>query len=123
MHAAEVAIERKSHRVGRGLRNGQAGAQNRIRAQFGFVRSAVQRQQGKVNRALVGGVHAEQLIRDHAVHVGDRLCHALAAEAFLVAVAHFERLVLAGGRARRDGGASPRAVHQSDFHFHGRVAA
>ncbi len=123
VHAAEITIQRQSQRIGRGLRDRETDSQNGVRAQFGFVRRAVQRQQGKVNRALVGSVHAEQFARDRPVHVGDRLRHALAEVALLVAVAHFERFVLACRRARRDGGASPRTVHQRDFHFHGRVAA
>ena len=56
------------------------------------------------------GVHAADRVEDLAFDVGDRLPHALAAEAGLVAVAQFHRLVRAGrgaGRAPRRGPCAP----------------
>ena len=50
---------------------------------------------------------------DLAVDVGDRLAHALAAVARLVAVAQFERLALAGRRARRHRRAAERAARRA----------
>ena len=62
-----------------------------------------------VDRGLVGGVDADDLLGDHVVDVLDGLEHALAAVA-LPPVAQLDRLVLAGGRARGHGGAADRAA-------------
>ena len=75
-----------------------------------------------VERALVGGVEADDGVADLAVHVGDRVGDALAAEA-LAAVAQLDGLVRAGAGAARDGGPAPGAGHQLDLDLDGRVAA
>ena len=54
---------------------------------------------------------------------GNRLLHALAEIAGLVAVAQFDRLVRAGRSARRHRGAADRTVFEDDVDFDRRVAA
>jgi hypothetical protein len=65
---------------------------------------------------------AERL-EDFGVDGFDRLAHALAEIAALVAVAQFHRLMRAGGRARRHGGAADRTVLQHDIDLDRGIAA
>src|ERR1700694_4300218 len=77
----------------RGPRNRQGGTENRIRAQPRFVGSAVEIDQPLVDRALVTRVGAAQHPGDLVIDVANRLEHALAAVAALVAIAQLDRLV------------------------------
>src|SRR4029078_10947049 len=84
---------------------------------------AVERDQGFVDLGLSFRVHAPDRVEDLAVDGIDRLAHALAEVAFLVALAQFDRLMRTGGRSRRDRGATQRTVLQPDIDFDGRIAA
>ena len=75
-----------------------------------------------VDRDLFGGVDADQRFGDLAVDGGDRLEHALAHVARLVAVALLDRFVGAGGGARGHGGAAHGAVFEDDVDLDRRVA-
>ena len=66
VYAAQIAVERQTERVGCGLGYRQADAQDRVRAQFGFVGCAVECQQFHVNGFLVAGVPAEKASRQSA---------------------------------------------------------
>ena len=90
------------------------------RALFGVPSSSIMR---RVDRDLVGGVDAGQRVGDLAVDGLDRLQHALAEVAALVAVAQLDRLVRAGGGARGHGGAAEGAALQDDVDLDRRVAA
>ena len=68
------------------------------------------------------GIIAERL-EDLAVDGCDRLLHALAEIARLVAVAELDRLVRAGGGARGDRGAADRAVLQHHIDLDRGIAA
>src|SRR3546814_2741533 len=70
---------------------------------------------------LVLGVQAGQHVEDLVVHGLDRLQHALAAIALLVAVAQLDRLVGAGRGAGGHGGAAEGAALQSDVDLDGRI--
>ena len=72
---------------------------------------------------LVGGFVAGQRVEDLAVDGIDRLEHALAAVAALVAVAQLDRFVGAGGGARGNGGAAEGAGFQGHIDLDGRIAA
>ena len=63
---------------------------------------------------------ADDGLGDLAVDVRDRLEHALAEIALLVAVAQLERLALAGRRARRHGRPAKRAARERDVDFDSR---
>ena len=76
-----------------------------------------------VDRGLVLGVQADERVEDFAVDGVDRLAHALAAVALLVAVAQLHRFVRAGGGAGGHRGAAERAVLQHHVDFDGRIAA
>ena len=67
--------------------------------------------------------HLAERLEDLAVDGFDRLAHALAEIASLVAVAQFDRLMRAGGGARRHRGAADRAVFQHHVDFDGGIAA
>ena len=90
------------------------------RALFG---RAVERDHGLVDLGLDFRVHAAEGVENLAVDGIDRLAHALAQVAGLVAVAELDRLVRAGGGARRDRGAAQGTVLQPDVDFDGWIAA
>ena len=68
-------------------------------------------------------VEARQQVHDLAVDRADRLQHALAAVALLVAVAQLDRLVRAGRGAGRHGGAAHGAAFELDLDLDGGIAA
>ena len=70
--------------------------QNSVRAQAAFVLGAIEFNHLLVERALVSGIEVRQGVGNFAIHILDRLQHALAQVALLVAIAQFHRLVLAG---------------------------
>ena len=107
----------------RGLRASERNAENGIGAEARLVGRAVERDHGLVDLGLRLGIHAAERIEDLAVDGVDRLAHALAAVARLVAVAQFHRLVRAGGGAGGHRGTAARAVLQHDVDLDGRIAA
>ena len=68
-------------------------------------------------------IEADEGGGDLALHVAHRLLDALAAVAFLVAVAELDGFVLAGGRAGRNGGAAEVAGGELDVDFDGGIPA
>ena len=121
--AADIAVERQVVGDRRGLRDRKRHAEDRVGAEPGFVGRAVERDHGLVDLGLAFGVHAADGVENLAFDRVDRLAHALAEIAGLVAVAQFDRLMRAGRGARRHRGAAERAVRQHDLDFHGRIAA
>ena len=87
---------------------------------FGVPSSA---DHGLVDLDLRLGVHAAKRVENLAVDGLDRVLHALAEIARLVAVAQLDRLMRAGRGARRHPGAAARAVFQHDIDLHRRIAA
>ncbi len=97
---AQVAVERHAQRHRRGARHGQRHAQQRVGAEVALVGRAVELDQRAVDLALRGRVHPFDGRPDDLVDRRDRLEHALAAVARLVAVALLDRFVRAGRGAR-----------------------
>ena len=95
--AREIPIERLPRCQRRRSRHGKRGAENRVRAQAGFVCGAVEIDQPFVDGALVCGIGAPQRTGNLIVDVANGLEHALAAVAALVAIAQLDRLVGPGG--------------------------
>ena len=118
-----IAVERQPVGLRRGLSDRQRHAENGIGAEPAFVGRAVELDHGLVDLGLRLRIHAADGVEDFAVDRVHRLAHALAQIARLVAVAQFDRLMRAGGRARGHRGAPARAVFQNDIHFDGRIAA
>ncbi len=102
---------------------GERDAENGIGAEPAFVRRAVERDHGLVELDLRLGVHAAQCVENLAIDRFDGVADALAEIALLVAVAQLDRLMRAGGSARRHAGAAERAVGEHDVDLDGRVAA
>ena len=123
MDAAKVTVQWHAQRRSRSFGGGQRNSQNRIRAQLRFGIRAVERQHGAVDSDLIGGVHANQFISNRGVHILDCLEHAFALEAAFVAIAQFQRLVRAGGCARRHNRAANIAAFDMHIYFHRRIAA
>ena len=119
----EIFVERLpgSHR--RGARRSHRNRQNRVRAEFRFVRRAISFDHAPIERALIGRVHAGHRFRDSRVDVPDGFQHALAEVARFVAVAKFVGFVLAGRSAGRNRGAAERAAFQTNIRFDCRIAA
>ena len=121
--AAEVAEQRQVGAVGGRLGDGEADAENGVRAGALLVLGAVGLVEDLVDDALLARLDAldcgAELVDDRL----DGLQHALAAVAALVAVAEFVRLECAGGCAGGDGRALDDAVVEEHLHLDGRVAA
>ena len=109
-HAAQVAVERQPKRAGGRLGNSQAGAQDGIGSQRGFVRCAVQLQQQLVDGFLFNGIPTNELVRNLIIDMVNRVQNALAAIAGFIAVAQFQRFMYAGRSARRYNRAAITAV-------------
>ena len=121
--AADIAIERQLVGRGRRLGDGERHAEDGVGAEPAFVRRAVERDHGLVDLDLRLGIHAAERLENLAVDRLDRVAHALAEIAFLVAVAQLDRLMRPGRGARRHAGAAARAVFEHDIDLHGRIAA
>ena len=121
--AADVAVERLVLGDGRGLGHRQRHAEDGVGAEPALVGRAVERDHRLVDLGLRLGVHAAERVEDLAVDRIDRLAHALAAVARLVAVAQFDRLMRAGGGAGGHRGAAVGAVLQHHVDLDGRIAA
>ncbi len=119
--AADVAVQRHAELVGRRLGDRQADAEDGVGAEAALVLGAVELVQHRVDRALRRGIEALEGGGDLTVDVADGLADALAAVA-LAAVAQLDRLVLAGGRAARHGGAPGCAGVEGDLDLDGGVA-
>ena len=119
---ADVAVQRQPGRLGRGLGDGERGAEDRVGAQVGLVGRRVELVHHLVDLALVVGTHALDGRADLLDHRVDGLLHALA-EVAIAAVAQLDRLELAGRRAARHGGAAERAVVEQHLDLDGGVAA
>src|SRR5690606_7275276 len=71
---------------------------------------------------LLGRIHADDVLADLVIHGGDRLEHALALVARLVAIALFDGFMRAGRGTRGDSGTAHGAIFQDHIDFHGGVA-
>ncbi len=123
IHPTNIAVERQTKCIGRGFGDCQAGAQNGIGAQFGFVGSAIQIQQELIDHLLFDCIPPNQRVSDIFVDIIHSLENALTQEAAFVAVSHFQGFMDTGGCAGGHGCAAHRAIHQCDFDFYSRVAA
>ena len=123
VHAADVAVQRQTERLGARLRHGERYAEHRVRAETGLVRRAVELDEELVDIRLVERVETVERLGDLAVDVFHRRLHALAEIAGLVSVAQLAGLVNAGGRAGRHGRAAYDAVIERHLHLDRGVAA
>ena len=105
------------------MATGERDAENGVGAEPALVRRAVELDHDLVDLDLLLGVHAAERVEDLAVDGVDRLLHALAEIARLVAVAQFDRLMGAGGGARRHRRAAHRAVFQHHIDLDRGIAA
>ena len=120
---AEVPEEREPEVVRGGAGAGERHAEDRVGAQRLLLGRAVELAERAVDQGLLGGVHALELGRDHALHVAHGLEHALAAEAPTVVVAELERLGAARRGARGHRRPALGAAVEMDLDLEGRVPA
>src|SRR5579884_3183035 len=118
--AAEVAEQRDGRVGGPCLRRGQRDPEDGVRTEAALVRRPVELDQHAVEVLLVRHVEPADRVRDLTVDVRDGRRDALAAPS-ASAVAQLDRLVDAGGRARRDD--RPPALPGDDLDLDGRVPA
>ena len=118
----EVRVERHAGRGGAGARQRHRHAEQRVGPQPPLRGRPVERDHRAVDRALVGVLALERR-GELAVHVPDRLRHALAEIALLVAVAQLQRLAHAGRGARRHRRAAHHPALERHVHFHRRIPA
>ena len=97
--AADVAVERQAEGIGGSFGNCQAGAQNGIGAQLGFIGGAVQLDHGHIDGFLLDGIPADQGIGDLAIDILNRFENTLAEVAGFVAIAQFQGFMNTGGCA------------------------
>ena len=83
---ADPAVERDAGVLRRRLRGGERAPEDGVRAEPALRGCPVEVDHGAVDLPLVGGVTADQQVGELAVHVADRLRHALAEPGALVAV-------------------------------------
>ncbi len=122
-NTADIAVERHAARIGSGLGNGETGAENGVGAKAALVFSAVQFDHRKIDLALVFGIHADDDFGDVGIDGRNRLGHAFAEIARLIAVAQFNRFMRAGRCARRNGRTAKTAVLKQDIDLNSGVAA
>ena len=101
----------------------QRHAEDGVGAQARFVGRAVELAHLAVDGFLLGRRHADERRRDDLVHMADCFAHALAGVVGRIAVAQFERFVLAGARSRRHDSAAQCAAGRVDLDLDGRLPA
>ena len=123
VRTADITIEGHAEVVGGGAGHGQRHAEDGVGAQLRLGRGAVEGDHGLVDAHLIGDVHADDGRGDHLVDVLHGVEHAFAQVTALVAVTKFERLVLAGRCAARNGSAAECARYSPYFDLDGRIAS
>ena len=119
---AEVFIKRLAQRIGRGFGGGEGHGEHSIGAELAFVGGAVHGDHGVVDAHLISGIASEQFGQDFGLNIFDRFLHALAAVAFLDAIAQLDSFVFAGAGTAGHGGAAHCAAVENDIGFDGWVA-
>ena len=120
---AERPVEGLAPRGGRRPRHGERDGEHRIGPEPRLVVAAVERDEGGIDRRLIGAVTARERGRDDVAHVGDGAEHALAPVALRVSVAQLDGLALAGRGARRHGGRPARPAREGHRRLDGGKAA
>ena len=99
LRATQVPVQRRLHGIGCGAGRRQRHAEDGVGAETRFVSSAVERDERRVERRLIGDVHADDLVGDLVLDIPDRLLDALAPISGGVAIAQLDCLMLARRRA------------------------
>ena len=94
--SADVAVKRKSTRIGGCFGNCEADAQYRIRTKIGFVRSTVEINHHRIDVFLILCVEINQRVRNRAIDCGDRLKNAFAHVSRHVSVAFLGGFIRSG---------------------------
>src|SRR5208337_1832144 len=121
--AGEIFVERLFERNGSGASGGHGYRKDGVGTEPGFGGRAIEGDQIVVESALVGGVGTGDRFGDLGIYVGDGFEDALAKVLGLIAIAEFEGLVFAGGRARGNNGTAEGAGLKKDVGLDGRIAA
>ena len=123
VRAADIAEERETSRLGRGVGDGEGDAEDRVGPEVLLVGRAVESLHLGVDEPLLARIEADEARVDLLDDGIDRLPYALAEVAALVAVASLGGLEGAGRGAGRHGRPRERAVVETDLDLDGGVAA
>jgi len=123
MRSAQVLVQRHAEELGGGAGAGHGDAEDGVGAELGLVLGPVEVDHGAVDVDLLERVETADLAGDGRVDVLDGLEHALSQVALFVAVAEFDRLVVAGRGPGGDGRASEGAVIENDIDLDCGIAA
>src|SRR6185437_13802216 len=121
--AADIAVERHVEGFRRSLGDRQRDAENGIGAEAALVRRAVEIDHDLVDLHLLFGGLVAYGFENFAVDGLDRVLHAFAEIAGVIAVAQLDRLMRTGRGTRRHRCPSQRAILQHDIDFDRRIAA
>ena len=121
--AADVTVKRQVDAFRAGMERRHGNRENRIGAEFLFIRSPVKFEHRTVKCGLIQHIHADQCFGDFPVDMSDRLKNSFSPVALLVAVTQFQRLVHPCGCAGRHGCAPRHAAFQRNFRLYGRIAS
>ena len=123
VRTTDVTEERQVGRVGSGLRDGKAHAENGVSAELLLVVSAVNLDHCGVDDALLACVEPNDGRLDVLDDIGDSLLNTLAEVTLLVAISKFVRLECSGRRSRRNCRSSSRVVVEQNLNLDGWVSA
>ncbi len=112
---AQIAVEREAGHVGGGLGDGEADSEDGVGPESALVVGPVELEHGVIDGDLVGRIHAEDGVRDLAVHGIHGLEHGLAEIAALVAVPELQRFARAGRGTRWHGSAAGGTRGEADI--------
>ena len=121
--AADIAVQRQTKGVGSSFGNCQAGSQDGIGAQFGFVGGAIQVKHRHIEGFLFNCILTHQGFGNLVIDILNGFENAFAEIAGFIAIAHFQGFMGAGGCPGGHGCPAPAAISQDDFNFNGRIAA
>src|SRR5213078_5106928 len=120
--AAEVAKEGHADRERRGARRRHRNGEQRVGAELGLVRRAVELEHRRVDAELIGRLDSAKGGCDGLLDVSDRVPNALAAVAITLTIAELDSLVLSGAGPTGDGGATHNSVVEYDVGFDGGIS-
>ncbi len=121
VRAADIAEQRKVGRIGRCLGDGEADAEDRVRAEAFLVLGSVEFDHRGIDEALVCGLESFDRRADLVEYGVDGLQHAFAQVSVFVAVTKLVRLECTGRCAGRHCGTADRAIFEQDLDLNGRV--
>ena len=118
----EITPQRLIGILSSGMRHRERYGEQRIGTETTFVVRAIERNHAGIYVFLIARITLEQGCADHGVDVANRLQHALAEIALLVAIAKFDRLARTGRGTGGHSRATDGAAGEDHVRFYGGIA-